>query len=515
MKVVTPLLILMSLLITEAVAQNTLPGSPTGLTATSGDRRVHLKWNAPSNTGGSAIRFYRIYYKTAPTSAFSGTTTNGPVTSYTLSINKNSGTWSFRVAARNHSGEGPTSETIEVAPAIPAPTNFKATAGDGQVMLSWAAPSGLVQAITGYQYSQNGGTWQSAGTGTSYTVTPLDNGVQYAFRVQAVRGTERATASRTVTVTPLRDAPGTPGTLNLGSNEDTATFATLTWSPPSDAGEDILRYEYSKDGGSTWHPTGSTDPTYTVTGLEPGETYTFLVKAVYVDSETSRIISPRSAFSNAAVLTLPKPKRRIIQDCPVGWVRSDGFAGRTRRVLIYEVKLDMDLHNPVSIYKPDWVAIYVHPDEGLENLEGWKLQVALPYNHHSEYLLTAENSVVVDAGFVEGGFAFIENPEESPFPMTGMGFTGSPAPGFDHRLYDETVRRVDFGIACYKRFDVFQVLKEMEDPRVLRQVLLESFDWDQWFLRSEWTVPVPVNAPGAPSLQSVNLVGKWADLKKQ
>ena len=208
-----------------------------------------------------------------------------------------------------------------------------------------------------------------------------------------------------------------------------------------------------------------------------------------------------------------KQKRRIIQECPVGWVRSDGFAGRNRRALIYEVKLQMDIGNPISIYKPDWVAIYVHPDEGLENLEGWKLQVALPYNHHREYPLTAENAVVVDAGFVEGGFAFIENPEENPFPMVGVGFTGSPAPGFDYRLYDETAKRVDFGISCYKRGDIFQVLKEMEDPRVLRQVLLESFDWDAYYLRSEWTVPTP--APAAPSLVKKNVVGTWADLKKQ
>ena len=99
------------------------------------------------------------------------------------------------------------------------------------------------------------------------------------------------------------------------------------------------------------------------------------------------------------------------------------------------------ISNRISIYKPVWVAIYVHPDEGLENLEGWKLQVALPYNHHRDYRLTAENSVVVDAGFVEGGFAFIENPEEDPFPMVGVGFTGSPAPGFDYRLYDETGKK--------------------------------------------------------------------------
>lgn len=109
-------------------------------------------------------------------------------------------------------------------------------------------------------------------------------------------------------------------------------------------------------------------------------------------------------------------------------MRSDGFAGRNRRVLLYEVNVEMDISNPVSIYKPIWVAIYVHPDEALENLDGWKLKVALPYNHHRDYLLTAENSVV-DAGFVEGGFAFIENSEEDPFPMTGVGFTGAPAPG--------------------------------------------------------------------------------------
>ena len=182
-------------------------------------------------------------------------------------------------------------------------------------------------------------------------------------------------------------------------------------------------------------------------------------------------------------------------------------------MLLYEVNLEMDISNPISIYKPIWVAIYVHPDEGLENLEGWKLQVALPYNHHRDYLLTAENSVVVEAGFVEGGFAFIENPEESPFPMVGVGFTGAPAPGFDYRLYDETGRRIDFGISCYKRGDIFQVLKEMEDPRVLRQVLLESFDWDAHYLRSEWTVPTP--APAAPSLVKKSVVGTWADLKKQ
>ena len=213
----------------------------------------------------------------------------------------------------------------------------------------------------------------------------------------------------------------------------------------------------------------------------------------------------------------PKPKRKIIiYQCPVGWQRTDGFARPNPRVLLYEVNLEIDLQNRVSIYKPNSVAIYVHPDEGLENLDGWKLQVAIPYNYHRDYLLTAENAVVVDANIegVEGGFAFIENPEEDPFPMVGMGFTGAAVPGFDYRLYDERGRKVDFGIACYKQAGIFQALRDMEDPKVLRKVLLESLDWDAaTYIRSEWTVPAP--APAAPSLVKKTIVGTWADLKKQ
>ena len=211
------------------------------------------------------------------------------------------------------------------------------------------------------------------------------------------------------------------------------------------------------------------------------------------------------------------PKRKIIiYECPVGWQRTDRFAQPNPRVLIYEVKLKMDLHNRISIYKPNSVAIYVHPDEALENLDGWKLKVAIPYNHHRDYLLTAENAVVVDSQIegVEGGFAFIESPEEAPFPMVAMGFTGATVPGFDYRLYDDTGRKVDFGIACYKRVDIFQVLKDMENPRVLRNVLLETLNWeDALYIRSEWTVPTP--APAAPSLIKKTVVGTWANLKKQ
>ena len=527
MKRFIPFLILMSLWITEAVAHNF--GAPTGVTVTPGDRQVTFRWTHPSGIDLTDVNniAYEFRVNSRDIVLEWGRSTPSVVSenpSYTWAGSFNGTEYTYDIRFFHYHTEGnqqhhtPWSTPIKVTPRMPAPTDFTGAAiGNRTVTLSWTAPSPLVASITGYEYSQNGGPWIPTGsTSTSHTVTGLENGVSYAFRVRAVRAgatdERNGLASRTVTVTPLRDAPGAPGTLNVQRVEDTAT---LTWSPPSNP-EAIIRYEYSDDSGATWQSTGSTDTTYTVTGLEPGETYTFLVRAVYVDGTTSRIISLPSQSSNAAVLTFPKPKRRILLECPVGWQRTDRFAQPNPRVLLYEVKLKMDLQNLVSIYKPDWVAIYVHPDEALENLDGWKLKVAVPYNLHRDYLLTAENSVVVDANIegVEGGFAFIKSPEEAPFPMIGMGFTGATVPGFDYRLYDDTGRKVDFGIACYKRGDIFQALKEMEDPRVLRNVLLESLDWDATtYIRSEWTVPV--TAPAAPSLVKKTVVGTWAALKKR
>ena len=404
--------------------------------------------------------------------------------------------YSFKIRAVGNGGGGTASASATATPTIPAPTDLSATPEDGQVRLSWTAPS--VSTITGYQYKRDSETWASAGTASPYTVTQLTNGTSYTFKVRAVGSGGGGIASNSVHATPEAQPPQTPiedpqtpiedpqtpiedpqtpgNTLPL-LETNTVIYETLTvkrvgnptvtlsWNIPTPFNsQTILEYHYSMDAGQTWTPTSNTDTSITING-DHATTLPrnrFKVRAISLNAEgTARL-----------VIFVLSPYR--IYECPVGWVRSDRFGGPTQRVLIYEVNLEMDMSNLISIYKPVWVAIYVHPDEGLQNLEGWKLQVAVPYNHHREYLLTTENSVVVDAGFVEGGFAFIESPEENPFPMVAMGFTGATVPGFDYRLYDDTGRKIDFGIACYKQGGIFQTLKDMEDPRVLRNVLLEN-----------------------------------------
>ena len=55
----------------------------------------------------------------------------------------------------------------------------------------------------------------------------------------------------------------------------------LSWdAPESDGGAEITDYEYRINGKNPWISIGSTETTYTVTGLDNGAEYTFQVRAV-------------------------------------------------------------------------------------------------------------------------------------------------------------------------------------------------------------------------------------------
>ena len=263
-----------------SVTPATVPGAPTGLSATVSHEQVELNWTAPASNGGEPITDYEYEQ------GGSGTwiSTGGTATSYTVMGLTNGQPYRFRVRALNSVGAGAASAASpNVTPATEpdAPTGLSATVSDQEVDLIWTAPASNGGAmITDYEYELDfSGTWTSTGSAaTSTTVRNLTNGQSYDFRVRAVNraGAGAASGSQSATPTSTVVAPDTPTNLSATPGN---LQVMLSWTQPS-GGAALTHYEYELDSSETWISTGGKAPSYTVTGLTNGQSYTFRVRAV-------------------------------------------------------------------------------------------------------------------------------------------------------------------------------------------------------------------------------------------
>lgn len=179
---------------------------PTNLTGTPGNGRVTLVWD-PVETATS----YRVYRATAgvwePKSI--GSTTTTTFKNYNLT---NGTAYSYKVAARNAGGDGPSSQVITLTPeaAPAAPTNITALAGDGQVALSWAPVSGAL----GYNVYRGTTSNRQAALAVATGLTtpgfldrPLQNGPTYFYKVTAFNVGGESLRSAEVSASPEGTAP--------------------------------------------------------------------------------------------------------------------------------------------------------------------------------------------------------------------------------------------------------------------------------------------------------------------
>jgi subtilisin family serine protease/fibronectin type 3 domain-containing protein len=296
-------------------AAPTVPGAPSGLTGTAGNGQVALSWTAPASNGGSAITGYKIYRGTsAGSETYTGTTVAG--TTYTNTGLTNGTTYFFKVSALNAIGEGALSPETNATPVAPptvpgAPSGLTATAGNGQVALSWTVPaSNGGSAITGYKLYRGTVAGGETYTGitvsdTTYTNTGLTNGTTYFFKVSAVNGVGEGSLSNEATATPVAPltAPGAPTSLAAsGGNGQVA----LSWTAPaSNGGSAITGYKIYRGivaGGEAYTGITVAGTNYTNTGLTNGTTYFFKVSAVNAVGEGSL-----SNEASATAATIPSP----------------------------------------------------------------------------------------------------------------------------------------------------------------------------------------------------------------
>jgi prepilin-type N-terminal cleavage/methylation domain-containing protein len=264
----------------------TVPGAPTGVTATTGENsQSTISWVVPASNGGSAITSYTVQYAVSPYSTWATATTTATGTTYVVTGLTNAVSYEFRVAATNSVGTGlysvPSSSITPLAVPGP-PTGVTAIAGNASAVVSWSAPvangSGAITLYT-VTSSPGGFTCTTAGSLTC-TVSGLTNGMAYTFTVTAANAVGTGPSSSPSTAVVPATVPDAP----TGVTVNGAQHETINWvAPVANGGSTITAYtlQYAPSPYSSWTTitTTITGTSYTDTALTFGTSYEFRVAA--------------------------------------------------------------------------------------------------------------------------------------------------------------------------------------------------------------------------------------------
>ena len=277
------------------VAGDMVPDEPA-LTATAGYQQITVSW--PPVTGAAR---YELWAWLGSWTQLDGGAVD-PLTdnSYVhdgLTVGR---TYYFQGRAVTSAGvmsawSAQVSATVLSAPNIGAPS-LTATRGNGQVTLTWSAPSNLAgQTIASYdyRYAASGstlGAWTDAGNDGTETISGLTNGTAYDFELRAVSDTGAEGASDSDSATPAT-LPGAP-TLSA-----TAAYRSivLTWTAPADnGGSAVTRYKIQRlDDDNQWitrtsNVPGTTAPLGRDSGLCPTPRHTTTASSPRTMSATAQ-----------------------------------------------------------------------------------------------------------------------------------------------------------------------------------------------------------------------------------
>jgi len=164
--------------VTASPLDATVPGAPTGLTATAGTGQVSLSWQAPSSDGGQNITSYRVYRSTssgAETPVTSGGCSGlGAVLSCTDTGLTAGQAYFYKVTAVNGLGEGTQSNEASATPSGSSCPSSQLLGNPGfetGTAAPWSASSGVVNDSS--SEPPHGGKWDAwmDGYGTTHTDT--------------------------------------------------------------------------------------------------------------------------------------------------------------------------------------------------------------------------------------------------------------------------------------------------------------------------------------------------------
>jgi fibronectin type 3 domain-containing protein len=255
------------------------------LTLVPGNKKVDLSWTAPAN---GSLSGFRVYRKTTGSYTLVATITGAGTTTYSDSGLTNGTTYTYYVTAvGNCTADSDAKSTAPFCTPLDAPTNLEASAGNGQVNLTWDDVAGADH-YTVKRSETAGGPYTALTpaapiTDNSYADAGLANGTTYYYVVTVSNGScdssESNEASAMPQACPSQGAPGKP-TLSITSTTQVKVDWTAA-SPTPPSGYDVMRSTnaagpYTSVGNVNGSTFTFTDP---AAGLTVGTTYYYRVEA--------------------------------------------------------------------------------------------------------------------------------------------------------------------------------------------------------------------------------------------
>ncbi len=269
------------------------PDTPAGLAiGTRTNSSLALSWNTALRADS-----YRLYRDTSAGGSFSTQVYSGTNTSFTDTGLSSGVTYYYKVRAENTGGNSSLSGAVS-APTIPAtpsaPTTGTVTSTSIQV--NWSAVSGA----TSYQLyisSSSGGTYTTqvySGSSTTYTLTSLNQGRIYYFKVKATNSSGSSPQSGYVQSNTTLPSP-----LSFSVSKGTSTAnVTVSWDYVS--GANIYFIERRTLSGSFGALTSISGNTYQDTAATAGVTYYYRVRARSADNIYSSYTSEDGGYRAVA-----------------------------------------------------------------------------------------------------------------------------------------------------------------------------------------------------------------------
>jgi fibronectin type 3 domain-containing protein len=197
--------------VTATPVNTGIPSVPTGLAAAAGDGEVDLSWSA--SAGATS---YNVKRSTSDGGPYTTIAPGVTATAFTDTNVTNGTTYYYVVSAVNANGESANSAQVSAKPgaaaAPDAPTGLTASAGDGEVDLSWSASAGA----TSYNVKRStsdGGPYTTIAPGvtaTAFTDTNVTNGTTYYYVVSAVNASGESADSAQASATPAASGGDIP-----------------------------------------------------------------------------------------------------------------------------------------------------------------------------------------------------------------------------------------------------------------------------------------------------------------